>query len=770
MKIKGIILFCVFSVIIIIGTAFILLNMKGKSGEMENLRVLNAQETLLQGMQKTAMGYAWQTAADQGRQGKQSSFYLEYNQLKKIFVQNLVALERGGAYFLEPVLSGQGMLKAAEDPLTQEKLEEASARFKSYGVAVEALFGEEREAKRIERRIQAVSLSADELNKTLNELVLAGTEHSQASTEALVRLILIVAGIFVFFLFVLFFLLIAGFSLPISRVVKRINRMNEGDLDSRLLLTRHDEIGQIAQALDRLCETLNGIIGGIIGNADTSNSLLDGLSTASKKIDDSTQEMKSVAHTIASSSEEIANNMNTVAAASEEASSNVTSITAMVEELSVNTDTIASAAEEASINMGGVSDNVGKISKDIDGIVAKSVEELSQSLSNINDSTSQAMAISEEANRNAVETLKSMKELGEATRQIDQILKMVNNIASQTNMLALNATIEAASAGQAGKGFAVVANEVKELAKQTTSANSEIAIQVDQIQEYVSKSLSDTNKVSKVIMEVTQINQGIASLVGRQNANAAKLVEAVESVANAAKDSAINVEEAAMGIKEVTRSTAEVSAGAKDSAKNVSEAATGVKEIARSSAEIAQGVQSINVSIQSIYSSTNNVSSAISDNLKNIGLFAEMSSALKKTVDFFVKGGSTFFYWNDMLSVSHDGIDQQHKMIVHYINELYSAKKNNKGLSEVKRLLDSLIKVSVDHFNAEEKIFEITDYPDTENHKAAHKKLVAQLGEFQEKFARGEANVDDALFDFLKDWLQKHILVIDKGYSRFLKS
>jgi methyl-accepting chemotaxis protein len=80
------------------------------------------------------------------------------------------------------------------------------------------------------------------------------------------------------------------------------------------------------------------------------------------------------------------------------------------------------------------------------------------------------------------DTAKKVKRLGESSQKISNVVNLISGFAAQTNMLALNASIEASRAGEGGKGFAVVAEEVRELARQSAEATTEIEKLVASIQ------------------------------------------------------------------------------------------------------------------------------------------------------------------------------------------------------------------------------------------------------------------------------------------------
>ena len=764
-KLKATISLLTFFIIVIIG-AYLTLSFLGSTrNDAKIIDVMGRQRMLSQAIGKAALNLV--LVKGSGREMLIAASQQELEQAKQIFSQSLKALKEGGRYPADLKLKNFKELPRIAEKASQAKIKEIEQAYQQLIRVIDRLHQGRLDEEKSAQLVQKMVGNANWLRKLSNDLVVQYNEIALGHHHTVQNLVISLIVVVVVFLGIVSFVLATQIITPIGTILGMIQRLSQGDLDCRVQNNRKDEIGQIIQAINELGITLKRTIGEIVGNAETNGSLLSNLSSASKKMDNSTGQMKSMSTTIASASEQISSNMGTVAAASEEASVSVSSITATVEQLSTNMNTIAAAAEEASVNMSGISDNVNLISQDITNVTT-SLEDTAESFSHVKESTAHAMLISDEAAQAANETLKSMTELGEVTQQIDQILKMVNNIASQTNMLALNATIEAASAGQAGKGFAVVAGEVKDLANQTTEANNDISIQIEQVQEYVSKSLGQTKQVSKVIQQVSQINQGISTLVGEQSEKLIQIVKATDSVSAAAQSSALNVEEAALGIKEITRSTAEASQGAKATSQNVVEAAAGVKEIARSSAEAATGVKSINRNIQDMNMAIEEAAQAVGLNLTNLKSFSKMAQGLKDTVEFFVRGGSTFFYWTDQLSVNNATVDEQHKIIIKQINALYIAKSEDRPRNYILEILGNLIKAAAEHFEDEEILFGNSSYPHTEAHIAKHKDVVNQLLDFEKGFSVGELEVDEAFMAFLKDWLLQHIMITDQSYTAYL--
>ena len=120
--------------------------------------------------------------------------------------------------------------------------------------------------------------------------------------------------------------------------------------------------------------------------------------------------------------------------------------------------------------------------------------------------------------------------------------------------------------------------------------------------------------------------------------------------------------------------------------------------------------------------------------------------------------------WSDVYSVEIQEIDEQHKCIVAYINELYDAlsKKENRDL--VADVIQKLLEYTKIHFAVEEALMRIFHYEGYEHHKEIHDNIVQQVLTYQGKFMAGDDEVGMELLMFLKGWLFEHINEVDKHY------
>ncbi|WP_430640988.1 methyl-accepting chemotaxis protein [Couchioplanes caeruleus] len=230
---------------------------------------------------------------------------------------------------------------------------------------------------------------------------------------------------------------------------------------------------------------------------------------------------------------------------------NAVALAASSEELSTTSTQIAAAAEETSAQAGTVSQAAGQVDAGI-ATVAASSEEMGASIREISANSSEAARVAAEAVEVAAATTGTIGKLGESSTEISNVVKTITAIAEQTNLLALNATIEAARAGEAGKGFAVVASEVKDLAQETARATGDISERVQTIQANTSGAVTAIEQITAVIHRISEFQTTIASAVEEQTATTAEVARSISDAAGGARDISANVD----GVAQAAQTTA----------------------------------------------------------------------------------------------------------------------------------------------------------------------------------------------------------------------
>lgn len=162
--------------------------------------------------------------------------------------------------------------------------------------------------------------------------------------------------------------------------------------------------------------------------------------------------------------------------------------------------------------------------------------------------------------------------LSEQTNQIGSISGLVSDLANQTNMLALNAAVEAVRAGEHGKGFAVVAAEIRKLADQSKRSAEKINALVTDIQSAINSTVMVTDEGTKTVEEGVHIAEETA-----QSFNG--VADAVNNVVLNSQQISLNVKQQAVAVLQVVEAMNALNVAARETAAGISQIKVGTQRL-----------------------------------------------------------------------------------------------------------------------------------------------------------------------------------------------
>jgi iron only hydrogenase large subunit-like protein len=173
------------------------------------------------------------------------------------------------------------------------------------------------------------------------------------------------------------------------------------------------------------------------------------------------------------------------------------------------------------------------------------VTKVAAAIAGVETNAREALKGAESGNVASQKVAEAIHTLTVAGNAISTFSKTISGIAFKTQLLALNASIEAARAGEAGAGFSVVASEVRNLSRASDDAATQIAKQVNAIEESTKAANELVEELQKTTQTISQSQASITAAVTEQATAVRTIGEQVTSIAREAEERARKISEMA---------------------------------------------------------------------------------------------------------------------------------------------------------------------------------------------------------------------------------
>ena len=438
---------------------------------------------------------------------------------------------------------------------------------------------------------------------------------------------------------------------PLDQMSSVARRMSDSDLTARAARGGEDELGTLADSLNRIGENLAGtlsrvqtVTGGIaeviVRIGRTGAAVSAGAGTVTARAVDTSSSMGEMMASLKG----IAANVEVLAGSAEESSSSILEMAATNDVVAENIQALAASVEETTAAIEEMTYSIKEVAKNIEDLSAtteqtsSSMNEMDVSISQVETNANETARLSEQAQRDAemgaealsrtllgIDKIKeSSKEaasvieaLGRKISAIDNILNVIDDVAEQTNLLALNAAILAAQSGEHGKGFAVVADEIKDLAERTGASTKEISELIRAVQEQSKAAVTAMDRGVRNVEEGVRLGQEAETALKKIEASSHQATHMVRAIARAtieqargSKQVTASIIRIAETVQQIATATAEQARGSEQIMKSAEKMKSITKHVERSSQEQARGSKQITRAIESISEMVHHLSRA----------------------------------------------------------------------------------------------------------------------------------------------------------------
>jgi methyl-accepting chemotaxis protein len=377
-----------------------------------------------------------------------------------------------------------------------------------------------------------------------------------------------------------------------------LSAVGRGDMTVQLDLRQVGDFSEIAQSLNQYIEEehewqgkIHELVSRLSSIPAGIASVMSELNTGAEDQEASVEETSSLLANINTSIRGINAEIVNLASSNEETASSIMEMGSAIEQVSTSANALRDTVESSTSSVHELNAQIRRVSESGSAVqevaeeTAASISEMDHAIREVGDHVRSASELTDHVTQSAEEgsnavgaTIDGIAQIRDLTQDaktalegladrigaIGEIASVINGISDETNLLSLNAAIIAAQAGEHGKAFAVVAEQVKTLARRTTTSTKEIESLIESVQE------QSENAVRAMGAGIEAVEQGVKRSRGAG--------EALDKIRENARDASGRVAEISRAAEEQARNSRHVAESAQTTSAQVQQISSALTE------------------------------------------------------------------------------------------------------------------------------------------------------------------------------------------------